>query len=141
MRWTFSHSSSLTSSVCSDSPPMPAQQTSTSRRGSRSTAAFSCAESRTSSPFARSKTLTSAPPARSRSTVAAPMPLAPPVTSATRPSKPYWLLIADFYTVLDMAFDPSSDYPLGSSRPDLVRTPGGLALDELELHGENVTSE
>lgn len=39
-----------------------------------------------------------------------------------------------------MAFDPSSQYPLGSNRPDLVRTPGGLALDELELHGENVTS-
>jgi propanediol dehydratase small subunit len=39
----------------------------------------------------------------------------------------------DFYTVLSMAFDPSSDYPLGSSRPDLVRTPGGLALDELSL--------
>ena len=40
-----------------------------------------------------------------------------------------------------MGFDPSRHYPLGSSRPDLVRTPGGLALDDLELHGENVTSE
>src|SRR5258706_9715051 len=69
------------------------------------------------------------------------MPPAPPVTSATRPSKPYWLLMDDFYTVLPMAFDPSRHYPLGSSRPDLVRTPGGLALAELELHGENVTSE
>src|SRR2546423_15519411 len=39
-----------------------------------------------------------------------------------------------FYTVLPMAFDPSSEYPLGSRRPDLVRTPGGLALDELALH-------
>ncbi len=39
-----------------------------------------------------------------------------------------------------MAFDPSSQYPLGSHRPDLVRTPGGLAFDELELHGETVTS-
>jgi propanediol dehydratase small subunit len=37
-----------------------------------------------------------------------------------------------------MAFDPSSDYPLGSRRPDLVRTPGGIALDELELDGEGV---
>ena len=37
-----------------------------------------------------------------------------------------------------MAFDPSSDYPLGARRPDLVRTPGGIALDELELHGEGV---
>jgi len=37
-----------------------------------------------------------------------------------------------------MAFDPSSDYPLGSRRPDLVSTPGGIALDGLELHGEGV---
>jgi propanediol dehydratase small subunit len=48
------------------------------------------------------------------------------------------LLIGDFYTVLVMAFDPSSDYPLGARRPDLVRTPGGIALDELELHGAGV---
>jgi propanediol dehydratase small subunit len=48
------------------------------------------------------------------------------------------LLIGDFYTVLLMAFDPSSDYPLGANRPDLVRTPGGIALDQLELHGEGV---
>ena len=32
-----------------------------------------------------------------------------------------------------MAFDPISDYPLGTQRPDLVRTPGGLGLDELTL--------
>ena len=32
-----------------------------------------------------------------------------------------------------MAFDPQRDYPLGSERPDLVSTPGGLALDELTL--------
>jgi propanediol dehydratase small subunit len=37
-----------------------------------------------------------------------------------------------------VAFDPSSDYPLGSRRPDLVRTPGGISLDGLELHGEGV---
>ena len=30
-------------------------------------------------------------------------------------------------------FDPRSDYPLGSRRPDLVRTPAGLALEELTL--------
>jgi propanediol dehydratase small subunit len=30
-------------------------------------------------------------------------------------------------------FDPRSDYPLGANRPDLVRTPGGLALGELTL--------
>jgi propanediol dehydratase small subunit len=32
-----------------------------------------------------------------------------------------------------MAFDPASDYPLGAHRPDLVRTPSGLGLDELTL--------
>jgi propanediol dehydratase small subunit len=30
-------------------------------------------------------------------------------------------------------FDPSSDYPLGARRPDLVSTPGGLALSEVTL--------
>jgi propanediol dehydratase small subunit len=50
------------------------------------------------------------------------------------------LLIDDFYTVLLVAFDPSSDYPLGAKRPDLVRTPGGIALDDLELHGAGVES-
>jgi propanediol dehydratase small subunit len=48
------------------------------------------------------------------------------------------LAIAYFYTVSSMSFDPSRDYPLGTSRPELVRTPGGIALDELELHGERV---
>lgn len=32
-----------------------------------------------------------------------------------------------------MDFDPCSDYPLGGERPDLVRTPGGLSLDEITL--------
>ncbi len=32
-----------------------------------------------------------------------------------------------------MAFDPVGDYPLGTQRPDLVRTPAGLGLDELTL--------
>ena len=32
-----------------------------------------------------------------------------------------------------MAFDPIADFPLGSQRPDLVRTPGALGLDELTL--------
>jgi propanediol dehydratase small subunit len=32
-----------------------------------------------------------------------------------------------------MGFDPVSDYPLGSRRPDLVITPSGLGLDELTL--------
>ena len=32
-----------------------------------------------------------------------------------------------------MEFDPTRDYPLGTRRPDLVRTPGGLALDEIGL--------
>ena len=32
-----------------------------------------------------------------------------------------------------MGFDPVSDYPLGTHRPDLVRTASGLRLDELTL--------
>ena len=32
-----------------------------------------------------------------------------------------------------MAFDPSSDYPLGSKRPDLVTTPSGLPLADVTL--------
>lgn len=32
-----------------------------------------------------------------------------------------------------MAFDPASDYPLGSRRPDLVETPSGLPLEEVTL--------
>jgi propanediol dehydratase small subunit len=32
-----------------------------------------------------------------------------------------------------MSFDPVRDYPLGSRRPDLVTTPGGLPLAEVTL--------
>jgi len=32
-----------------------------------------------------------------------------------------------------MGFDPLSDYPLGSRRPDLVRTASGLGLDRITL--------
>ncbi len=32
-----------------------------------------------------------------------------------------------------MGFDPVSDYPLGSRRPDLVRTASGLALEEIAI--------
>jgi len=32
-----------------------------------------------------------------------------------------------------MAFDPRSDYPVGARRPDLVATPGGVALDDVTL--------
>jgi propanediol dehydratase small subunit len=32
-----------------------------------------------------------------------------------------------------MSFDPLSDYPLGSRRPDLVSTLGGTPLDEVTL--------
>jgi propanediol dehydratase small subunit len=39
-----------------------------------------------------------------------------------------------------VAFDPSRDYPLGTRRPDLVGTPGGLRLEELELHGAPVAA-
>jgi propanediol dehydratase small subunit len=75
------------------------------------------------------------------------------VTSATLPSKSYRFATGHFYTTrnarpiasrhfLDVAgsvtvcavgFDPARDYPLGSRRPDLVRTPGGIPLDQLRL--------
>jgi propanediol dehydratase small subunit len=32
-----------------------------------------------------------------------------------------------------VGFDPTRDYPLGLARPDLVATPGGVPLAELEL--------
>ena len=32
-----------------------------------------------------------------------------------------------------MDFDPSTDYPLGARRPELVRTPGGRALADVTL--------
>ncbi len=32
-----------------------------------------------------------------------------------------------------MDFDPKRDYPLGTQRPDLVSTPGGLPLTEVTL--------
>ena len=38
--------------------------------------------------------------------------------------------------VVPMDFDPVRDYPLGTKRRDLVRTPGGLPVDALDLHGE-----
>jgi len=31
------------------------------------------------------------------------------------------------------AFDPQTDYPLGSRRPDLVTTPSGMPLDDVSL--------
>jgi len=37
-----------------------------------------------------------------------------------------------------VSFDPSRDYPLGAKRPALVQTPGGIPLEELELHGDGV---
>lgn len=39
-----------------------------------------------------------------------------------------------------MGLDPSPGYPLGTSRPDLVRTPGGIPLDDLTLHGDRVVA-
>jgi len=32
-----------------------------------------------------------------------------------------------------VAFDPTRDYPLGARRPDLVRTPAGVSLDDVTL--------
>jgi propanediol dehydratase small subunit len=34
---------------------------------------------------------------------------------------------------VSVAFDPAADYPLGTRRPDLIRTPDGHSLDELTL--------
>ena len=39
-----------------------------------------------------------------------------------------------------MALDPDRDYPLGSRRADLVATPGGIPLRELDLYGSGVTT-
>ena len=39
-----------------------------------------------------------------------------------------------------MAFDPVTDYPLGSRRPDLVTTPSGLPLDDVTLAGARAGS-
>jgi propanediol dehydratase small subunit len=38
-----------------------------------------------------------------------------------------------------MGFDPAR-YPIGTEQPDLVKTPGGIALRDLELDGADVTS-
>jgi propanediol dehydratase small subunit len=43
------------------------------------------------------------------------------------------LVIGHFYTVFPVRFDPQRDYPLGMRRPDLVETPGGRSLGDLEL--------
>jgi propanediol dehydratase small subunit len=32
-----------------------------------------------------------------------------------------------------VAFDPLTDYPIGTRRPDLATTPGGVPLDEITL--------
>jgi propanediol dehydratase small subunit len=45
-----------------------------------------------------------------------------------------------FYTVCDMSFDPSRDYPLGTNAQQLVQTPGGIPLEELDLHSDAVTA-
>ena len=49
-------------------------------------------------------------------------------TRAARPRRARSKLFA-------VEFDPASDYPLGSRRPDLVRTPAGLPLDDVTLEG------
>ena len=32
-----------------------------------------------------------------------------------------------------MTLDPSTDYPLGANRPDLIKTPSGSSLDDIDL--------
>jgi propanediol dehydratase small subunit len=39
-----------------------------------------------------------------------------------------------------VAFDPVTDYPLGTRRPDLVMTPSGLTLDDVTLAGARAGS-
>ena len=39
-----------------------------------------------------------------------------------------------------MALDPDRDYPLGSRRADLVATPGGIPVGELDLYAPGVTT-
>jgi len=39
-----------------------------------------------------------------------------------------------------VAFDPVTDYPLGTRRPDLVTTPSGLGLDDVTLAGARAGS-
>jgi propanediol dehydratase small subunit len=39
-----------------------------------------------------------------------------------------------------VALDPNRDYPLGSRRPDLVTTPSGTPLSELDLYSPGATS-
>jgi propanediol dehydratase small subunit len=48
--------------------------------------------------------------------------------------------IGYFYTVSPMSFDPSRDYPLGTNAPHLIRTPGGIPLEELDLHDDALTA-
>ena len=37
------------------------------------------------------------------------------------------------YSASVQPFDPRTDYPIGTRRPDLIRTPSGLSYDELTL--------
>jgi len=39
-----------------------------------------------------------------------------------------------------VSFDPSRDYPLGLRRSDLVRTPAGIALDDVSLDRGDIGS-
>jgi propanediol dehydratase small subunit len=39
----------------------------------------------------------------------------------------------DHYSLGSVAFDPTSDYPVGTRRPDLVTTPGGVPLAGVTL--------
>src|SRR5256884_1687426 len=100
---TRRHSSSGMSTARTESPPTPAEQTRMSRppssESTRPTAASASSDLVTSPRMgntsscwplgSRSSTATRAPFVRSNSTVAAPIPLAPPVTRATRLLKSY----------------------------------------------------
>jgi propanediol dehydratase small subunit len=49
------------------------------------------------------------------------------------------LATSNFYTVFAMELD-ASDYPLGSYRPDLLATPGGIPFAELSLDRHELTA-
>ena len=119
---------------------MPAQQTSTSSRGSRSTAAFNCtsADRGRRRPAPGSKTSTSAPPAREPldRRGADPARAAGDERDATLEVVVVGSPAISIRVLPAMSFDPSRDYPLGDaparSRP---RRPAGMPLAELELRG------
>src|SRR6266550_1705319 len=136
---TRRHSSSGMSTARTESPPTPAEQTRMSRppssESTRATAASPSSDLVTSPRIGRtsswrplgstSSTATRAPLVRSNSTVAAPIPLAPPVTRATRPPKSYAF-------TRSLISRPRTGRGLGLSLAGGVRSHRGLPAREPE---------